>query len=67
MGTDGLRHTPDDCLKCLCKTDCLRSAMHKKQGLKVRVERVDRAYHSGLIGFFERWAKRKALFRKLNS
>ncbi len=41
--------------------------MGKKQGLKVYEEKVDRAYRSGLMGFFERWAKRKAIHRKINS
>ncbi len=64
---DGLRHTPDICLACYSKTECLRSAMQKKQGLKVYSEKIDRAYRGGVMGFLERWAKRKELHRKLNS
>lgn len=64
---DGLRHTPDICLACSSKTDCLRAAMAKKEGLQVHAEKVDRAYHSGVIGFIERWARRKELHRKINS
>ncbi len=64
---DGLRHTPDVCLACASKTECLRAAMKKKQGLKVYSEKIDRAYRSGVMGFLERWAKRKELHRKLNS
>lgn len=67
ISSDGLRHTPEICLACPHKTDCLRTAMGKKEGLKVYSEKIDRAYRSGVIGFLERWAKRKELHRKLNS
>lgn len=67
LRADGLRHTPDICLACPHKTECLRAAMDKKEGLKVYSEKVDRAYRSGVIGFLERWSKRKELHRKLNS
>jgi hypothetical protein len=67
MGSDGLRHTPESCLACPAKTDCLRAALAKKQGLKVHSEKLDMAYHSGMIGFFQRWVKKKELHRKMNS
>jgi len=67
MGSDGLRHTPEFCLACPAKTDCLRAAINKKQGFKAHAERLDRAYNSGMIGFFQRWAKKKELHRKMNS
>ena len=58
---DGLRHSPDTCRACAHKTACLRSAMQGGQGLKVREEKVDRAYESGMMSFFERWSKKKEL------
>ena len=64
MGKDGLRHTPDTCLACLVKTECLRAAIQGRDGLKVREEHIDRAYKSGMIGFIERWSKKKAISRK---
>jgi hypothetical protein len=67
MGSDGLRHTPESCLACHAKTDCLRAALNKKQGLKVHSEKLDIAYHYGIIGFFQRWVKKKELHRKMNS
>lgn len=67
MEPDGLRHTPELCLACSVKTDCLRTAVNKKQGIKVHAERLDREYHSGIIGFFQRWTKKKELHRKMNS
>lgn len=60
-GEDGLRHTPESCIPCSYKTPCLRKAMAEKGGLTVREEIVDRAYASGMVGFFERWSRKKAL------
>jgi hypothetical protein len=63
-GQDGLRSTPETCLECSHKTECLRSAMEGYDGLKVQEEFVDRAYNSGILSFFERWSKKKNLNRK---
>ena len=67
MGEDGLRQSPDSCINdCMLKTLCLRSAMHKKEsGLKVQETNVDRAYEAGMMGFFERWSRKKSLSRKM--
>ena len=64
MAEDGLRYTPDECFECSYKTECLRSALIGKGGLKVQEEFVDRSYKSGMIGFLERWSKKKELFNK---
>ena len=64
LGKDGLRHTPDSCLECKDKTECLRTAVQGTDGVKVREERLSRAYDSGTIGFFERWARKKELQQK---
>ena len=67
MGKDGLRNTPEACLACRQKTECLRMAIQGRDGLKVREEQIDRAYNSGRIGFFERWSKKKTIHRKKKS
>jgi hypothetical protein len=64
MASDGLRDSPLACRACVFKTECLRDAMQQKEGLTVKEEQVDRAYSGGMIGFFERWSKKKALHRK---
>ncbi len=64
MGKDGLRHTPESCMVCVYKVECLRTAMGKPEALKIREEMVDRAYGSGVIGFFERWSKKKEISRR---
>jgi uncharacterized membrane protein YdjX (TVP38/TMEM64 family) len=66
LGEDGLRHSPETCLECPHKTDCLRTGLKGKAGLKVHQEHVDRSYDSGMIGFMERWSKNKAISRHEN-
>ena len=60
-----LRITPPDCLACSHKTECLKSAMQGTGGLKVKDEFIDRAYESKMIGFLERWSKKKDIDRRL--
>lgn len=69
MGVDGLRKTPESCMKCCdLKTECLRRAMTgSSKGFKAREKYVDRAYESGMIGFFERWSRKKYFNRHANS
>lgn len=62
LGDDGLRHTPETCFACSFKTKCLRHAMSEKDGLEVKEALVDRAYKAGLMGFWERWSKKKTLY-----
>jgi len=61
LGDDGLRHSPDTCMACEHRTECLKAAMKKSGGLRVQEERVHRAYTSGMIGFWRRWSKTKYL------
>lgn len=60
----GLRSSPPGCMSCVFKTECMRKALKSGGGVKVREEAVDRAYDSGMMGFFERWSKRKCLDRQ---
>ena len=64
LGDDGLRHTPESCMPCLYKTECLRGAVSRGEGLIVHEEKVDRAYAAGTIGFVERWLRRKTLHQQ---
>lgn len=63
---DGLRCSPATCLACEHKTECLREAMKGKGGLRMRGTYLDRAYAAGMVGFLERWSKKKEIHRKLN-
>ena len=62
---DGLRASPETCMACLQKTECLRTAMKGRSGITVREAAVDRAYTSGSMGFVERWSRKKELNRRL--
>jgi len=64
LAADGLRHTPESCMFCIYKTKCLQTAMGKQEGLRVKEENIDKAYAAGVIGFFERWARKKDFKRK---
>ncbi len=63
LQADGLRVTPEACLCCPHKTECLRAAMAHHNGLRVREEMLDRAYRGGAIGFFQRWSQKKRIHR----
>ena len=64
MQDDGLRQTPDSCLACAHKTLCLKAAVAGRDGLKLVDEKIDRAYSSGTMGFFERWHRKKTIARQ---
>ena len=63
-GDDDLRASPETCMVCPKKTECLRTAMKGKSGINVREAAVDRAYTSGSMGFVERWSRKKELNRR---
>lgn len=67
LRSDGLRVTPAACLQCPLKTGCLRAAMGGADGLRVREEMIDRAYRGGLVGFFQRWSRKKSIQRMKRS
>ncbi len=65
MGNMGLRETPDKCMySCNHKTLCLRTAMRGLKGIEMKEELVERREKAGVIGFFERWSKKKALYKE---
>ena len=58
---NGLRRTPDVCMACEYKTACLKTAIERGGAFEVESEKIDRAYQSGRMGFFERWARKKSI------
>lgn len=67
LGEDGLRHSPETCLACEDKTECLRTGLKGRAGLTVREEHVHRSYNSGMIGFAQRWSQKKDIDRRRSS
>jgi hypothetical protein len=66
MGDNGLRNTPATCFECPHKTECLRTGLRGRSGLTVHEEHIDRSYEAGMIGFVERWSRKKAIDRRRN-
>lgn len=66
MTDSGLRETPIPCMdNCSHRVYCLRKALASDpEADKLKSDNVDRAYEAGLMGFFERWSKRKLLKQK---
>jgi len=65
MAENGLRQTPDECMySCVHKTACLKKAMSGAGGGNVRNEIIKRGEKAGMIGFFERWSRKKQISRQ---
>ncbi len=63
----GIRTSPQECMRCpLCKS-CLQTAMAGPEGLKLKEERVDLAYEHGIIGTLERWSRKKLIRREIQT
>jgi hypothetical protein len=54
-------------MPCRLKTECLRSALASSEGVAVREEALERAYRAGMVGFLERWSRKKSLSRRKGS
>jgi len=65
VAENGLRVTPEACFPCPQRVHCLRSALDGTEGLVLQEELVDRAYRKGLMGFLDRWSKKKGLHRRM--
>jgi hypothetical protein len=63
MGAFGLREVPPLCLECPHRVACLKAALCTPEGVRVRVEMVDRAASKGMMGRLERWSRKKQLSR----
>ena len=61
---NGDRNSPLKCLGCVFKTECLKEAMDGGGGVEFQKERLQKAHEAGMIGFFERWSKKKHLNNK---
>ena len=64
MSGDGLRHSPEKCMDCNEKTQCLKTAITGGNQVTVEEEKLDRAYKSGAVSFIERWSRKKTLHRR---
>jgi hypothetical protein len=63
LGALGLREVPPVCLECPHRVACLKAALCTPEGVRMRVEMVDRAAPKGMMGRLERWSRKKELSR----
>jgi len=64
----GLRQTPDYCFNfCTFKTKCLEYAMTTKNGVQLEEEIIERGRKSGAMNFFERWSRKKQVYKKMHN
>jgi len=66
VGDKGLREIVPECFHCPERLTCLKAALSTNEGLEMRVEILDRASDSGMIGKLRRWSQKKALSRRIN-
>lgn len=64
MSEDGLRHSPEKCMACEEKSQCLKTAIAGKNQIVVAEEKLDRAYQTGRVSFLQRWSKKKTLHNR---
>jgi len=62
-GKEGLREVPPGCFECSSRMACLRAALLTSEGVRMRIEMVDRAASKGMMGRLEQWSRRKELNR----
>lgn len=65
VSDSGLREVPSSCFECPDRVRCLQQALKTREGLKMQVERLDRAEASGMIGRLKRWSRKKELSRRM--
>ena len=65
VGDKGLREIVPECFNCPERIPCLKAALSTREGLEMRVEILDRASDSGLIGKLKRWSQKKDLSRRI--
>ena len=62
-GNEGLREVPPGCLHCLSRKACVTVALWTPEGIRMRIEMVDRAASKGMMGRLEQWSRKKELRR----
>jgi hypothetical protein len=63
LGEDGMREVPQGCAGCAQRVACMKAALASEEGIRFREDRVERLERSGMIGWLERWSRKKELSR----
>ena len=67
LADDGLRYVRKECTPCPRVKDCLRTASQSREGLNMRISRMEALSYGkgeGLSGFLRRWSELKQISRK---
>gem|GEM_PF-2394088 len=63
VGKRGMREVPSGCTECIKRVDCMKAALASDQGIRFTEEMIERKESAGMIGWLERWSRKKELSR----
>lgn len=63
VGKRGMREVPPGCTECIKRVDCMKAALASDQGIRFTEEMIERKESAGMIGWLERWSRKKELSR----
>lgn len=58
-GESGMREVPPECMGCGQKVACMKAALASEEGIRFREDRLERSEKSGMMGWLERWSRKK--------
>jgi hypothetical protein len=63
FGERGMREVPPGCTECNARVDCMKAALASDEGIRFTEEMIERSEKVGMIGWLERWSRKKELSR----
>ncbi len=63
LGNGGMREVPHGCTECPERVDCMKVALVSDEGIRFTEEMLERSEKSGMMGWLERWSRKKELSR----
>jgi hypothetical protein len=62
-GEKGMREVPPGCTDCTERVVCMKAALASEDGIRFTEEMLERSESVGMIGWLERWSRKKELNR----
>jgi hypothetical protein len=59
----GMREVPPGCMECDKRVDCMKAALRSGEGIRFTEEMIERSERVGMIGWLDRWSRKKELNR----
>lgn len=63
VGDRGMREVPPGCTECHERVDCMKAALASQDGIRFTEEMLERSERVGMVGWLERWSRKKELSR----